>query len=236
MPPGGEVRTLSASVEQAKLALSYTTLKAPFDGTIVSTYVENFEFVKAQQPIVRLLDKSQIEMVIDVPEGLIVLAPYVEKLEVVFDPFPDLTLEAKIFEIGREATETTRTYPVTLRMDQPEKVDILPGMAGMATGYARMPEDPTEGIKVPSHAVVSDQSGKEYVWVLKPESEPEGGSATRVKAVAEKREVQVGQLAEVGIVISSGLKSGEWIATAGLNTLRDGQEVLLQPTYGEKRS
>ncbi len=232
----GEVRTLAASVEQAKLALSYTTLKAPFEGTIVATYVENFEFVRAQQPIVRLLDKSQVEMVIDVPEGLIVLAPYVEKLEVVFDPFPDVTIEAKIFEIGREATETTRTYPVTLRMEQPENVTILPGMAGMATGYARMPDDPTEGISVPSQAVKSDQSGKEFVWVLKPESEPEEGSARRVKAVAEKREVQVDKITAVGILISSGLESGEWIATAGINTLRDGQEVLLQPTYGEKRS
>ncbi len=232
----GEVRTLTASVEQAKLALGYTTLKAPFEGTIVATYVENFEFVKAQQPIVRLLDKSQIEMVIDVPEGLIVLAPYVEKLEVVFDPFPDVTIEAKIFEIGREATEATRTYPVTLRMDQPEGMNILPGMAGMATGYARLPDDPSEGIKVPSHAVRSDQSGKEYVWVLKPESEPEEGSARRVKAVAKKREVKVDKITEVGTLISSGLESGEWIATAGINTLRDGQEVLLQPTYGEKRS
>ena len=90
-----EVRTLTASVERAKLDLGYATLHAPFDGTIVATYVEAFEYVKAQQPIVRLLDTSQIEMVIDVPEGLITLAPYVQRLEVVFDPHPDVTIEAK---------------------------------------------------------------------------------------------------------------------------------------------
>lgn len=232
-----EVRTLAASVEQAKLALGYTTLKAPFDGTIVATYVENFEYVKAQQPIVRLLDKSQIEMVIDVPEGLISLAPYVERLVVVFDTFPDIEVEAKIKEIGREATEATRTYPVTLVMDQPEKATILPGMAGVAKGYARLPDDPTEGIKVPTHAVLYHQSGKEYVWVLKPETEPPAGrSAARIKAVAERREVKVGKLTSSGIIVASGLKSGEWIATAGLNTLRDGQEVILRPTHGERRS
>ncbi len=231
-----EVRTLTASVEQAKLALGYTTLKAPFDGTIVATYVENFEFVKAQQPIVRLLDKTQIEMVIDVPEGLITLAPYVERIAVVFDPYPDVEIEAEIVEIGREATEATRTYPVTLRMDQPEKVDILPGMAGMATGYVRMPDDPAEGVKVPTHAVRTDQSGKAHVWVLKTEDEPPEGRATRVKAVAEKREVKVDKLTPTGIRITSGLSAGEWIATAGLNSLRDGQEVFLQPTHGEKRS
>ena len=232
-----EIRTLTASVERARLDLSYTTLQAPFDGTIVATYIEAFEYVKAQQPIVRLLDKSQIEMVIDVPEGLITLAPFVEKITVVFDPYPDIELEATIQEIGREATEATRTYPVTLVMDQPEGVDILPGMAGIATGYARLPDDPTEAIKVPTHAVASDQSGKPFVWVLKPESEPpEGRSMTRVKAVAEKREVETGNITNAGMLIKSGLESGEWVATAGLYSLRDGQEVYLQPTHGEKRS
>jgi RND family efflux transporter MFP subunit len=231
-----EVRALTANVRQAELALSYTTLVAPFDGTIVATYVEAFEYVKAQQPIVRLVDTSQVEMVIDVSEGLISIAPYVERIVVVFDPFPDVEVEAEIHEIGREATETTRTYPVTLVMDQPEGVTILPGMAGVATGYARLPDDPAESIKVPSHAVVSDQSGKEYVWVLKPETEPsEEQSVTRVKAIAEKREVTVGRLTEAGILIASGLESGEWIATAGLNILRDGQEVFLQVAHGEKR-
>jgi RND family efflux transporter MFP subunit len=232
-----EIRTLAASVERARLDLGYTTLQAPFDGTIVATYVEAFEYVKAQQPIVRLLDKSQIEMVIDVPEGLITLAPYVERLVVVFDPYPDIEFEATIQEIGKEATEATRTFPVTLVMDQPDDVTILPGMAGTATGYARLPDDPTEAIKVPTHAVASDQSGKPFVWVLKPESEPpEGRSMTRVKAVAEKREVETGKITGAGMLIKSGLESGEWVATAGLYTLRDGQVVYLQPTHGEKRS
>ncbi len=232
-----EIRTLTASVERAALDLSYTTLQAPFDGTIVATYIEAFEYVKAQQPIVRLLDKSQVEMVIDVPEGLITLAPFVEKISVVFDPYPDLEIEAKIQEIGKEATETTRTYPVTLVMDQPDGATILPGMAGIATGYARLPDDPTEAIKVPTHAVASDQSGEQFVWVLKPESEPpEGRSITRVKAVAEKRKVETGNITDAGMLIKSGLETGEWVATAGLYTLRDGQVVYLQPTYGEKRS
>jgi RND family efflux transporter MFP subunit len=232
-----QVRTLTASVAQAELALGYAKLKAPFDGTIVATYVENFEYVKAQQPIVRLVDTSQIEMVIDVPEGLISLAPYVYKLVVVFDAFPDVEVEAKILELGTEATETTRTYPVTLRMDQPENLTILPGMAGMATGYARLPDDPAGGIVVPTQAVLSDQTGKAYVWVLKPETEPPAErSMTRVKAVAEKREVKVGKLTAVGVIVTSGLEMGTWVATAGLNTLRDGQEVFLQPTHGERRS
>ena len=113
----------------------------------------------------------------------------------------------------------------------------MPGRMSTPSDYARMPDDPTEAIKVPTHAVASDQSGKPFVWVLKPESEPpEGRSITRVKAVAEKREVETGNITHAGMLIKSGLEAGEWVATAGLYTLRDGQEVYLQPTHGEKRS
>ena len=79
-----EVRTLSASLTKAELTLSYTIRKAPFDATTVATYVEAFDYMRAQRPIVRLLDTSQIEMVIGVPEGIIFITPYVEKSIVVF--------------------------------------------------------------------------------------------------------------------------------------------------------
>ena len=54
--------------------------------------------------------------------------------------------------------------------------------------------------------------------------------------MAEKREVTVGKLTPVGIRVTSGIENGAWIATAGMNYLRDGQEVFLQPVIGEKRS
>ncbi|MGI9412287.1 MAG: efflux RND transporter periplasmic adaptor subunit, partial [Hyphomicrobiales bacterium] len=53
---------LEAAISRAKLELSYTTVAAPFDGTVSETFVENFQNVIAKQPILRLLDTSQIEM------------------------------------------------------------------------------------------------------------------------------------------------------------------------------
>ena len=72
----------AASLTTARDQLSYTELKAPFDGVVVETYVENFETVVAKQPIARLLNPSSIEFVINVPENLIGLAPNVETIEV----------------------------------------------------------------------------------------------------------------------------------------------------------
>ena len=199
--------------------LSYTYLKAPFDGTVVNTYVENFDDVLAKQAIVRILDNSAIEMVINIPESLISLAPEAKNIEVVFDAFPDRVIPAEIKEIGTEASSTTRTYPVTLIMDQPEDIKILPGMAGKASG-----EPPTSdtskipiGKPVPLTAILSlEDINKTYVWVIDQQT-----------STVSKREVKTGKLTDTGIMITEGLDSDEWIAIAGVNYLRDGMEVRI---------
>ena len=78
----------------AQKAVEDTVLRARFDGTIAATYVENFQNVRAKQPIVRLLNVSSIEIVIHVPESLISLAPYTNKIICLFDAFPDHEITA----------------------------------------------------------------------------------------------------------------------------------------------
>ena len=216
------VQTLRASVEAAQDQLDYTVLKAPFDGVVVSTYVENFENIQAQQPIARLVDDSRIEMVVNIPENLISFAKHVIKVFVAFDAFPDRKLEATIKEIGTEASTTTRTYPVTLIMDQPQDVKILPGMAGKTVNAEMSSEKILRqmgetGMEIPVAAVFSkDDINKTYVWVFDESS-----------STVKKREVKTEGLAVHGVRIKEGLSSGEWVVVAGVHYLREGQKVKL---------
>jgi len=215
------IKSHEASVAAAKDQVRYTYLKASFNGTVVANYVENFQAVRAKQPIVRLLDDSRIEMIINIPEQFIPYAPQVKRVFVRFDSFPDLEIAATIKEIGSEASQTTRTYPVTLIMDQPKGKKILPGMAGRTLRVEIEGETPqrlaTSGIDVPVSAVFSpDESGKSYVWVID----------VKAKTV-KRREVEAGKLTDRGLQVLKGLKPGEWIATAGTHYLREGQQVEL---------
>ena len=208
-----------SSVASAKDKLNYTYLKVPFDGVVVSTYAKNFEFVQAKQSIVRIVDNSRIEMVINIPESLISMVPQAKNIEVVFDPFPDRKIPAEIKVIGTEASRTTRTYPVTLIMDQPEDINILPGMAGKATGEPAT-DDMSKlaiGKQVPITAILSpDDIDKTYVWIIDEQSNS-----------VSKREVTTGKLTDTGIMVTDGLEAGERIATAGVNYLREGMEVRI---------
>ena len=221
------VRSLQASVQSAKDQLSYTYLKAPFDGVIVETYVENFETVVARQPILRLLDPTSIEFVVNVPENLITLAPYVDKITVTFDALPGVEVPAEIKEIGKEASQATRTYPVTLVMDQPDGAEILPGMAGEANIVSKPPGDSLmAGIQVPATAVFAGEDiDKSYVWIV------DDGTKT-----LSRREVQLGDLGQFGVQIKTGLKPGERIVIKGVHSLKEGQQVRLLDTAAREES
>ncbi len=212
------VRGLGATVEGARDQLSYTSLSVPFDGAVVETYVENFETVIAKQPILRIVDPTRIEFTISVPENQIVYAPYVTGATVSFDALPGVKIPAMIKEIGKEASQAARTFPVTLAMDQPEGAEILPGMAGEALIEADLPEKSARiGIQIPTTALFAeDDPEKSYVWVI--------DQATNT---LERREVEPGDFSEFGVLIKSGLQAGEWVVVAGASLLSAGEEVSI---------
>lgn len=209
-----EVAAQKAALERAQLDLNYTELRAPFAGTVVATYVEAFEDVRPQEAVVRIVDSSRIEMIVDVPENLISLAPQAKNIMVAFDAFPEVILPAEIKEIGSEASETTRTYPVTLIMDQPTDVQILPGMAGKAAAEGRV-DAAGQAVEIPVSAVFNrGETDKSYVWVVE-----ESGMTVQPRAV------EIGEANEFGIKIVEGLDAGELVVTAGVSSIRDGQTV-----------
>lgn len=213
-----QVASARSSLARTELDLAYTVLKAPFPGRIVAVYAEDFEEVAAQKAIVRLLDASKVEIVIDIPETLIAQAPLVEEFLVVFDALPGIELVGVIDEIGAEASQTTRTYPVTVVMDQPPGAVVLPGMSGSARASKISEPDMTAGIIIQETALRPLQDGGDQlaVWVVDKES-----------STVSLRPVQLGRLLSIGIEVIEGLSVGEWVVTSGTHSLTENQEVRL---------
>ena len=207
-----------AELNIAEKRLEDSVINAPRDGTISATYVEAFQSVRAKEAIVRLLDTSAIEMVIQVPENLISFAPHVTNITVEFDAFPGRPVPAEIKEISNEASLTTRTFPVTLIMDQPEDFKILPGMAGRTRG--RVPQElapEMNTLRVPLSAVFTPDQKNEsgsYVWIV-----------DEAANTVSQRSVTTGELDRSGIQIRDGLEPGELVVVSGASFLTDGQTV-----------
>lgn len=207
------VSSARATVQTASDRLGYTTLQAPFDGDVVETYVENFETVIALQPILRLVNSSEIEMTLAIPENLIGYADYVTAINVTFDALPNVEVPAQITEIGSEASQATRTYPLTIVMAQPQDATILPGMAGQARIQAQLPDAVSSGVHVPPTALFAgNDTERSYVWIIENDA-------------VSSREVQTSELTTTGVLITEGLNPGDMIVAAGVSALVEGQSV-----------
>ncbi|MBL3676982.1 MAG: efflux RND transporter periplasmic adaptor subunit [Alphaproteobacteria bacterium] len=211
-----------AQVDIRQKALEDATLRAPYRAVVVATYFQNFEAVQPKQPALRILNPSRIEMVVDVPEEMINLVRLDVPVVVAFDAAPGVEIRAEVSEIGAEANASTRTYPVTLSMDQPEgDLKILPGMAGKAWRAAdnRAPAAGAPagaGFAVPLTALAPGPNGGSVVWVIDPAT-----------GLVSARDVEVGSLTSDGVLVIRGLSGGEVIATAGARSLKDGQKVRI---------
>ena len=207
-----------AREEIKRKALDDSHIYAPYDGVIAFTYFDEFKRVQPKEKVLRLLDITKIKFTIDLPESIISFMPYVTTVWVEYDAFPERKIPASIKEVGTEASETTRTYPVTLIMDQPKDIKILPGMTGKASGKAELPDaNARKGIEVPVAAVFTpDTEKQDYVWIINQSTQ-----------TVHRKKVKTGQLTIDGIMVLEGLDPGELVVTAGVHLLKEGQQVQM---------
>ena len=203
--------------------LDDSEIRAPFDGVIGATYVENYQRVRPKQIVLRLLDISKIKFTVNVPETLISYVPYVTQIWLKFDAFPGKKIPARIKEIGAEASLTTRTYPVTVIMDQPDDIKILPGMAGNLTAEAELPDDINTAVFRCRPVRSLRRTIKKRIM--------SGFSILQQKTV-HLRPVKTGRVSKNGIMVLEGINPGDWIVTAGLHSLHEGQKVSLFDNTG----
>lgn len=213
-----EVRSLAAAMEAAKLRLSYTELKAPFAGTIVKRYVDEFTDVRAKEPVVSLQDLEELEILADVPERFIAVAKRTEKTtHAEFAAAPAKPYPVTIKEVTAEADPRTQTYRVVFTMKAPDpdkEVRLLPGMTASIVG-PRHDATAGERLTIPAVAVVSGDRGASFVWVVE-------GDPLKVS----RRPIKAGDLTgEASITVLEGLKAGETIAVSGVTALREGMRV-----------
>ena len=205
-----------ASLELAQKALTDSEIYAPFSGVIATLSVENFQSVRAKAPIARLLGVDMIEMVVNVSENQMANLPFIDNIEVEFDALPGVRLPATITEISSEASQTTRTFPITLSMKQPADRKVLAGMAGTAHITGTPNDEEGLGYVIPAGALFGEPVGNiSKVWVVQQDN------------TVSSRQVSVGRVTAGGVQILEGLQGGDLIATAGIHTLSEGQEVIV---------
>ncbi len=216
-------RTGSAAFESAKRTvglqkeqLTYGYIYAPEDGFISEVNVELDENIAAGQVVGVLNVGSSMEINLGMPETIINKVKHDMEVEISFPSIKDTVYHGTVYKISSAVDPVTSTYPVEILMtDEDEKVK-----SGMAAEVKFDFYEHVEGeskLTVPQQSIGEDGKGR-FVFLI---------NAKQDTGVIAKQYVTIGDLTEEGFEVKDGLKSGDKIATAGLQTLLDGQKVLL---------
>ena len=205
-----QVDSAQAQARTAREQQSYTVLSADAAGAVTAVGAEPGEVVHAGQTVVQIARDGGRDAVFDVPEQLIRNGPRDPMVEIALTNDAQVKATGRVREIAPQADSATRTFRV--------KVGIVDPPAAMrlgATVVGRLRLSPPPGFQVPASAL-TETDGRPAVWVIDPQ--------TRTVSL---RSVEVARYDQAAVLISKGLNAGEFVVTAGVQTLRPGQTVRL---------
>jgi RND family efflux transporter MFP subunit len=200
------------AVDAAATNLSYTTIRAPFDGTVGKRMVDEGARVMPQAPLLTLIDDSSVKVEGGVAEGSL---PYVKKgaaASITIEALGATPIKAAVDRLEPVVDPRTRTASVRV---------VLPNADGrLQTGMsARVVLDLGQGEApaVPDDAVIKGELGASRGEVMV----VSGGKAHR-------REVILGQRSGDVLEVRKGLEAGEQIVRGGQEKLQEGQPVQVE--------
>ncbi len=216
-------RTAEASFESAQRSvdiqneqISYAYIYAPENGTIAALNAEIDENVVAGQPIAVLNAGSEMEIALGLPENVINSVRVGMDVDVSFTSLPGPFFSGRVSEVSPSVDRSSATYPVQVLILDPSE-DVRSGMTADVTFDFGEPRSTGNTLVVPAKAVGEDEQGR-FVFLI-----DESDAAAHVK----KQPIRIGELTPEGFEVLDGLSAGQKIATAGMQTLLDGQEVRL---------
>jgi multidrug efflux system membrane fusion protein len=204
-----QVAQAQATVAVAQNQAEYTTLRADHAGIITAITAEAGQVVASGQPIAMLARDGEIEVEIVVPENRI--ADYRRDMPAVVESWADAgkRLQGHLREISPEADRVTRTYRVRVSLDSAES---LPKLGQTARVYFTDASGGPQQV-IPLSALY-EQAGKPAVWVV--------DAKTHQVHLAP---VEVAAYREQGVLLAGGVDARQWIVTAGVHKLRDGEPI-----------
>lgn len=208
-----------ARYDQAAIALSDASLRAPMSGTVLRRNVEIGSLVASGTPAFQLVDTRQVKIVFGVSDVLVSSLRIGTPLDVSTEAVPGVVFRGRITRISPAADPASRVFEAEVTIPNPDGV-LRPGMiAAIEVGTE---DSVAPVILLPLNAIVrppGETSGY-AVYVVEGESE---------MGVARLRHVELGAVNGNLIGITSGLSGGERVILRGATLVVDSQAVRVIP-------
>jgi membrane fusion protein (multidrug efflux system) len=207
------LETARAALRQSELALAKSSCSSPVPGVLDRLLVDRGEYVKAGDPLARVVQVDKLKVLVDLPEkDVAFLRPGqdVTVLAAKLQGEPETSRPGKILHVGYQADPASRTYRVKIAIDNPDGA-LRPGMILRVRFDRRRHPD---ALAIPLYALIN-RDGDQIVFV-----ENNGR--------AELRTVSTGAVVGQQILVSAGLEAGERLIVKGHQLLNEGAPVTVK--------
>ena len=222
-----QVAASEARINEAQQAVDNCTIRAPFDGIVVSKDAQVGEMVSpisagggfTRTGIATIVDMKSNEIEVDVNESYIARVMPKQHVKATLDAYPDRQLDAKVRTVIPTADRQKATVKVRITFDKLEDF-ILPDM-GVKVAF--LDDEPSQGNRNGSQ---KDSQPVAYI----PKSTVKGDSKSSFVLLVsdgkiERRAVSLGADRGTDVAVMAGLNPGDSLVVKGPDNLHDGDKV-----------
>jgi multidrug efflux pump subunit AcrA (membrane-fusion protein) len=203
------IQASEATMKLAGRQLRDTEIRAPFDGFVEKRLVNLGELVKTQVPVMTVVRLNPLKVIAEIPEKM---APWIQNGQAVglrVDAYQDKTFTGKVSRISPAVNTATRAFPFEALVPNADTI-LKPGT------FARVhiESGKVDTVLTLPYAALQYRYGVNRVFVVQ-------------GAKVAMRELTVGERLGDRIEVMSGVKAGDRVVVADVDTLADGSSVTV---------
>jgi RND family efflux transporter MFP subunit len=210
-----------AAVEQANVAMEYTRIRAPFDGTVLTKDADVGEIVapfassaNSRGAVVSMADMGSLQVEADVSESNITRVSVGQPCEITLDAYPDVRYRGTVHKIvptADRAKATVMTKVAFTRLDERVLPDMSAKVAFLGGELTDSAASAPAKLTVPATAI-TERDGKRVVFTIR-------------EGIATETPVRTGERLGTQTVVTEGLAQGETVVNRPPANLSGGAKV-----------
>jgi membrane fusion protein (multidrug efflux system) len=202
-----EMDTAQAELRGAQVDIDYSTIRAPFSGTITERFIEKGQNVNPSQNLFTLVDRTPLRAKIYLPEKEVFELKLNQAVDLSLNSQKDVAFKGEISQINPSVDPRTGTVKVTVEIAKaPEQV-----RPGSFVDVRLITQQHSNSLLVPKKALL-EEAGEQYVYLI-------------TKGIAARKTVQIGFTDDQHAEVLSGVNSGDTVVVAGQGSLHDGSKT-----------
>jgi RND family efflux transporter MFP subunit len=219
---GSEMQYLQAKAQKESLENNLASIKtqarkmkiiAPFSGIVDEIYPKKGELTNPQMPVIRLINLDKVYVEADITESYL---PVIKIGTETILNFPSINKEitTEIAQVGNYINPDNRSFKTRINIsnnDQSIKPNLLADL--------KILDFKASGIILPSSLVQQDQTGADYVYLIKDENEQNKVIKSLITITNEYQH---------NVFVTEGIAENDVLVNAGARLIKEGDIVEIR--------